>query len=88
MALPAPKNARNMKTSKPGYPTNRKRRAHITRKVTEIDHKNLALLRRYTSEFGQIETRRRSGNAPVTQRMIATAIKRARILALLPFVKR
>lgn len=73
---------------KGGYPLNRKRRAVLTRKVREIDHKNLALLKRYVSEFGQIETRKRSGNAPATQRMIATAIKRARILALLPFVKR
>ena len=76
------------KVGKAGYPINRKRRAQITRSVKEIDHKNLALLHRYTSEFGQIETRRRSGNAPSTQRMIATAIKRARILALLPFIKR
>lgn len=74
--------------SKGGYPTNRKRRAQISRKVKEIDHKNLALIRRYTTEFGQIEGRRRTGNAPVTQRMISTAIKRARHLALLPFVKR
>lgn len=73
--------------SKGGYPTNRKRRAQITRSVREIDHKNLPLLRRYVSEFGQIESRRRSGNAPATQRMLATAIKRARHLALLPFVK-
>jgi small subunit ribosomal protein S18 len=83
MPLSAPK-----KASKSGYPTNRKRRPQITRLVTEIDHKNLALIRRYTSEFGQIESRKRSGNAPVTQRIIATAIKRARILALLPFIKR
>ncbi len=75
------------KPSKSGYPVQRKRRASITRQVLEIDHKNLALIRRYTNEFGQIESRKRSGNAPVTQRMIATAIKRARILALLPFVK-
>lgn len=74
--------------SKGGYPVNRKRRAQITRQVKEIDHKNIALLKRYTNEFGQIESRRRSGNAPATQRMIATAIKRARHLALLPFVKR
>ena len=83
MPAPTPK-----KVSKSGYPTNRKRRAQITRSVKEIDHKNLALIKRYTNEFGQIESRKRSGNAPVTQRMIATAIKRARILALLPFIKR
>jgi len=76
------------KASKSGYPTKRTRRAQITRAVKEIDHKNLALLKRYVTEFGMIEGRRRSANAPVTQRMIATAIKRARILALMPFVKR
>jgi single-strand DNA-binding protein len=54
----------------------------------DLVNKNLALLKRYTNEFGQIESRRRSGNAPATQRMITTAIKRARHLALLPFVKR
>ncbi len=66
----------------------RKRRPQITRKVRQIDHKNVPLLKKYLNEFGQIEARRRSGNAPVTQRMIATAIKRARILALLPFVQK
>ena len=76
------------KASKTGYPVNRKRRAQITRSVKEIDHKNLALLKHYVSEFGQIESHKRSGNAPATQRMVATAIKRARILALMPFVKR
>ncbi len=74
--------------TKGGYPVARKRRAQIARSVREIDHKNLALIKRYTNEWGQIESRRRSGNAPATQRMIATAIKRARHLALLPFVKR
>jgi small subunit ribosomal protein S18 len=80
--MPAPR-----KSIKSGYPVTRKRRAQITRQVREIDHKNLALIKRYTNEFGAIESRRRSGNAPVTQRMLSTAIKRARILALLPFVK-
>jgi small subunit ribosomal protein S18 len=78
----------NKPTSRGGYPLARKRRAQITRKVKEIDHKNLALLKRYITEFGQIEGRKRSGNAPATQRMLGTAIKRARLLALLPFVKR
>lgn len=73
--------------SKGGYPINRKRRAYLSRKVTEIDHKNIPLLKRYITEFGQIEPRKRSGNAPATQRMVNIAIKRARHLALLPFIK-
>jgi small subunit ribosomal protein S18 len=83
--MPAP---RTTKPNKGGYPVVRKRRAQITRQTQEIDHKNIALLKRYTNEFGGLESRRRFGNAPVTQRMIATAIKRARILALLPFTKK
>lgn len=75
------------KAPKGGYPVQRKRRAQVTRDVKEIDHKNLALLKRYINEFGALESRRRSGNAPVTQRMVAQAVKRARTLALLPFVK-
>ncbi len=71
-----------------GYPTPRRRRPMLTKSVKEIDHKNLPLLKRYVTEFGQIESRRRSGNAPATQRMVNVAIKRARHLALLPFVKR
>ncbi|HSI20523.1 MAG TPA: 30S ribosomal protein S18 [Verrucomicrobiae bacterium] len=82
--MPAPRNA---KAAKGGYPVQRKRRPQVTRDTREIDHKNIALIKRYTNEFGAIESRRRSGNAPVTQRMLAQAIKRARILALLPFVK-
>lgn len=85
--MPPTSNNPNKKAAKGGYPTNRKRRAQITRSVKEIDHKNLALIKRYTSEFGQIESRKRSGNAASTHRMITVAIKRARILALLPFVK-
>jgi small subunit ribosomal protein S18 len=75
------------KASLGGYPVARKKRRKASQQVREVDHKNLALLNRYISEFGQIEGRKRSGNTPVTQRVLARAIKRARILALLPFVK-
>jgi small subunit ribosomal protein S18 len=70
-----------------GYPVTRKRRLNAARQMREVDHKNIALLTRYISEFGQIETRKRAGNSPVTQRVIARAIKRARLLALLPFTR-
>lgn len=55
--------------------------------MRELDHKNVGLLKRYVTEFGQIEGRKRNGSTPVTQRVITRAIKRARILALLPFLK-
>jgi len=51
----------------------------------EIDYKNVSRLRRYVSERGRIETRRRTGVCAKHQRRVAVAIKRARYLALLPY---
>ncbi len=55
-------------------------------KVDHIDYKDTAKLRRYVSERGKIVPRRISGNCAKHQRQLTTAIKRARIIALLPFV--
>lgn len=55
-------------------------------KVDNIDYKDTAKLRRYVSERGKIVPRRISGNCAKHQRQLTTAIKRARIIALLPFV--
>ena len=55
-------------------------------KVDYIDYKDTAKLRRYVSERGKIIPRRISGNCAKHQRQLTTAIKRARIIALLPFV--
>lgn len=55
-------------------------------KVESIDYKDVARLRRYISERGKIVPRRISGNCAKHQRQLTTAIKRARIIALLPFV--
>ena len=54
-------------------------------KVTEIDYKEVAKLRKYISERGKILPRRISGNCAKHQRQLTTAIKRARTIALLPF---
>ncbi|MEE0409781.1 MAG: 30S ribosomal protein S18, partial [Clostridia bacterium] len=51
-----------------------------------IDYKDTAKLRRYVSERGKIVPRRISGTCAKHQRQLTTAIKRARIIALLPFV--
>ena len=48
--------------------------------------KDTAKLRRYVTERGKIVPRRISGNCAKHQRQLTTAIKRARIIALLPFV--
>ncbi|MDQ2786035.1 MAG: 30S ribosomal protein S18 [Chloroflexota bacterium] len=54
--------------------------------VDEIDYKDVARLRRFLSERGKIEPRRKTGLSAKRQRALAVAIKRARHLALLPFV--
>lgn len=54
-------------------------------KVETIDYKDLGKIRRYTTERGKILPRRISGNCAKHQRSVTLAIKRARIVALLPF---
>jgi len=53
--------------------------------VTEIDYKDLGRLRRYVSDRGKIEPRRKTGTCAKHQRRLSDAIKRARTLALLPY---
>lgn len=57
-------------------------------KVTYIDYKDVALLRRFMSDRGKIRARRVTGNCTQHQRLIATAIKNAREMALLPYSSR
>ena len=53
--------------------------------VKEIDYKDLDTLSEYISETGKIIPSRITGTSAKYQRQLATAIKRARFLALLPF---
>ena len=53
--------------------------------VKEIDYKDLETLRAYVSETGKIVPSRITGTKSKYQRQLATAIKRARFLALLPY---
>jgi small subunit ribosomal protein S18 len=55
-------------------------------KIDFIDYKNVTLLRRFVSERGKILPRRTTGTNARYQRSLAQAIKRAREIALLPFV--
>ena len=54
-------------------------------KVENIDYKDIARLRRYMSERGKILPRRVTGTCALHQRDVTKAIKRARIVALLPY---
>ena len=51
-----------------------------------IDYKDISRLRKYISDRGKIEPRRRTGVCAKHQRRLALAIKRARFLALLPYI--
>lgn len=67
----------------------RKRRkvSYLTiHKIFTVDYKDVATLRRFVNERGKMIPSRQTGNTAKQQRMIARAIRRARELALLPFV--
>lgn len=57
-------------------------------KMDEIDYRNGQFLRRFISSYGKIAPQRRSGCCAKHQRKLATAIKRARNMAILPFTTR
>ncbi len=54
--------------------------------VAYFDYKDFKTLQRYINVYGQIETRKKTGLNEAQQRRLARAIKRARHIALLPFV--
>ena len=54
-------------------------------KVVRVDYKDTATLRKFISDRGKIRARRVSGNCTRHQRDVATAIKNAREMALLPY---
>ncbi len=76
-----------------GRPGGRPRRRYIPRrkvcafcvdKIQYIDYKDVGRLRRYLSDRFKIDPRRKTGNCARHQRALSRAIKRARIVALLP----
>ncbi|MGI5919791.1 MAG: 30S ribosomal protein S18 [Christensenellales bacterium] len=56
-------------------------------KATSIDYKDTAKLKRFMTERGKIQPRRSSGVCAKHQRQLAMAIKRARMMALLPYTQ-
>jgi len=54
-------------------------------KITHIDYKDVARLRKYISERGKILPRRASGNCAKHQRVMTQNVKRARHMALMPY---
>jgi small subunit ribosomal protein S18 len=74
---------------RPGAPTGPQRRKSCQfckAKLDDVDYKDVNLLRRYISEKGKIRSRRITGACRRHQNQVARAVKRAREMALLPYV--
>ncbi|TVP86713.1 MAG: 30S ribosomal protein S18 [Acholeplasmataceae bacterium] len=70
-----------------GYKKRRKVCFFTQNKVEHIDFKDVELLKRFITDRGKILPRRVTGTSAKWQRPLAVAIKRARHMALIPFVK-
>ncbi len=81
-------NVRENRDAQKPFRANRKRKKvciFCADKVDYIDYKDVAKLRKFTSERAKILPRRISGACAKHQRQITVAIKRARVVALMPF---
>lgn len=54
--------------------------------IAYFDYKDVKTIQKYVNQFGQIESATKTGLSQKQQKKLATAVKRARHLALLPFV--
>jgi small subunit ribosomal protein S18 len=76
---------RPARQQRPRYSSRRKVCRFCVEKMDGVDYKDIARLRIFISDRGKIEPRRKTGTCLMHQRLVATAIKRARHLALLPY---
>ncbi len=83
--------AREQRRDRPSYkkyfPPKRKVCRFCERNIRDVDYKKVDILRRYSSERGKITPRRVTGTCAYHQRKLGVAIKRARLLALLPYIQ-
>ena len=75
---------RERRGGRPWYARRRKVCSFCVDKIKEIDYKDPTKLRRFISDRGKIEPRRKTGTCAKHQRQLTRAIKRARTIALLP----
>lgn len=67
----------------------RQKECHFcTNGMTEIDYRDTKMLQRFTSSYAKILPRKKTGVCAKHQRKLAQAIKRARVMALIPFTTR
>lgn len=86
MARPKPGKTGSTRLNRPRYVPSRKVCSFCASKVEVIDYKDAGKLYTFVSDRGKIAPRRRTGTCARHQRVLARAIKRARHLALLPYV--
>ena len=82
--------AKTQPRKRPGSGTigGRRKSCHFCKdEIAEVDYKSANQLRRYISEKGKIRNRRITGACRRHQRQVAAAVKRAREMALLPYVQ-
>jgi small subunit ribosomal protein S18 len=63
----------------------RKPCSFCTERAIDVNYRDVGRLKKFVSERGKIVPRRISGNCAKHQRMLTTAVKRARLIAFLPF---
>jgi len=84
-----PRPERTERPERPERPRGERRRRKVCQfcvdKVSAIDYKDTAKLRKYVSDRGKILPRRMTGTCAMHQRQLTEAIKRARHVALLPY---
>lgn len=73
--------------SKKRRPAKKKKCLFCTESLVAVDYKDIDLMRKMTTERGKIAPRRNTGTCPKHQRALATAVKRSRQIALIPFIK-
>ncbi len=81
-----PRETKSKRTSRARYIPKRRVCLFCRDKVEDIDYKDPVRLRPYVSDRGKIAPRRKTGTCAKHQRLLTVSIKRARHLALLPYV--
>ena len=76
----------NNRNSRDSQPAVKKQCYFCSNKMTTVDYKDTAVLRRFMTPHAKIMGHNRTGSCPKHQRMVALALKHARHMALLPFV--
>ncbi len=89
MAAPKSQQRREKRAKGGAFGQSRRRYCYYCKeKLEEVDYKNSTVLKRFVSEKGKIRSRRITGACRRHQRQVAVAVKRAREMALLPYVAR